>query len=661
MSKRKAHKVLLIGWDAADWNVINPLLDAGKMPALEKLVDAGVMGNLATLDPPMSPMLWTSIASGKTADQHGILGFTQPDPEGTRLQPVLSTSRKVKAIWNILMQEGLKANVVGWWPGHPAEPINGVYVSNFYQKMHTPLHMPNRLAPGTVHPRRLEETLAELRIHPGELTAAHLTPFVPEAASIDQDKDRRLYTLAKIIAEASTVHAAATYIMETEEWDFMAMYYDAIDHFGHAFMNFHPPRIKGVPEDQFELYQGVVNGGYIFHDMMLERLLELAGDDTTVILISDHGFHSDELRPRRLPQVPAGPAVQHRPYGIIAMKGEGIQQDERIYGASLLDITPTILHLFGLPIGRDMQGKPLIQAFEQPRKAEFIPSWEAVPGDCGMHSSEIARDPWAEQAGLDQLVALGYIDPPDENIAVAIEKSVRESKFYLARVYLDSNRPAEALPILEELYKEYPEEKRFGMWLLECYLGLQRSRDGLRMIDELRNEAPKITPSMDLLRGKLLLLENRTQEALEYLKKAEKADSSLPGLFIDVGNVYLRLTRWNDAEAAFGKALDHDIDSAPSHHGLGIALLRQRHFRDAAEALLTAIGLRFFFPFAHFHFGEALIHLQHYERAAEALEVCLSQAPGIEKARQLLVKLYNKRLNQPEKARAHLQCIEENI
>ncbi len=661
MSKRISKKILLIGWDAADWQVINPLLDTGKMPALEKLVNAGVMGNLATLDPPLSPMLWTSIATGKTADKHGIFGFTQPDPEGKSLQPVLSTSRKVKAVWNILMQEGFKTNIVGWWPSHPAEPVNGVYVSNFFNKLNTPLNTPNNIAPGAVHPERLEETLKELRVHPGELTAAHLMPFVPDAARIDQEKDRRLYSLAKIIAETATIHNAATFIMENEEWDFMAVYYDAIDHFGHAFMNFHPPRVKGIPEDLFELYKGVVNGGYMFHDMMLERLLELAGDDTTVILISDHGFHSDELRPKFIPREPAGPAVQHRPYGIIGIKGTGIQQDEPIYGASLLDITPTILHLFGLPIGRDMQGKPLIQALTQPRQPEYISSWEEVPGDCGMHSSETVRDPWAEQAALDQLVALGYIDPPDENSAKAIEKSVRESKFYLARVYLDSNRYDEALPILEELFKEHSEEKRFGMWLIECYLGLQRSRDGLRIIDELRNEAPKVTPVMDLLKGKLLLLENRTQEALEYVKKAEKADSSLPGLFIDVGNVYLRLRRWKDAEVAFGKALDHDSDNAPAHHGLGIALLRQNSFRDAAEALLSAIGLRFFYPFAHFHFGEALIHLKHYERAAEALEVALSQAPGIKKARQLLAKLYSKQLNQPEKARAHLQWTEENI
>jgi predicted AlkP superfamily phosphohydrolase/phosphomutase len=57
--------------------------------------------------------------------------------------------------------------------------------------------------------------------------------------------------------------------MEHEPWDFMAVYYDAIDHFGHGFMKYHPPRQDWIPERDFELYSGVVDMGYRFHDMML--------------------------------------------------------------------------------------------------------------------------------------------------------------------------------------------------------------------------------------------------------------------------------------------------------------------------------------------------------------------------------------------------------
>src|SRR5947207_9325602 len=73
-------RVLLIGWDAADWEHITPLLEEGLMPTLDALINRGVMGNLATLQPILSPMLLNSVATGKSADKHGIHSFIEPDP-----------------------------------------------------------------------------------------------------------------------------------------------------------------------------------------------------------------------------------------------------------------------------------------------------------------------------------------------------------------------------------------------------------------------------------------------------------------------------------------------------------------------------------------------------------------------------------------------------
>ena len=100
--------------------MIDPLLQSGQMPALARLIKGGLRGNLATLAPVLSPMLWTSIATGKRADKHGICGFTEPLPDAVGIGPVRSTSRKCKAIWNILSQSGLKSNIVGWYATHPA-------------------------------------------------------------------------------------------------------------------------------------------------------------------------------------------------------------------------------------------------------------------------------------------------------------------------------------------------------------------------------------------------------------------------------------------------------------------------------------------------------------------------------------------------------------
>jgi hypothetical protein len=65
-------------------------------------------------------------------------------------------------------------------------------------------------------------------------------------------------------------------------------------------MPYHPPRLESVTEEDFQLYRHVVNGVYCFDDLMLGRLIELAGPDTTFIVLSDHGFHSDHLRPAKI-------------------------------------------------------------------------------------------------------------------------------------------------------------------------------------------------------------------------------------------------------------------------------------------------------------------------------------------------------------------------
>jgi tetratricopeptide (TPR) repeat protein len=490
-----AKKVLLIGWDAADWKIANPLIDQGLMPTLDDFINHGVMGNLATLRPILSPMLWNSIATGKRPDKHGILGFMEPDPQSGGVRPVTSTSRKVKAIWNILTQRGYKTHVLGWFAGHPAEPINGVSVSDLFPYAVGPLDKPWPLPPGAVYPEKLRDEFAKLRMHPAEVSEAAILPWIPLAGKIDQEKDKGLQSFAKILSENCSIHNAATWILQNEPWDFLAVYYNGIDHFCHGFMHYHPPKMEGIPEDRFEIYKDVVNGAYRFHDMMLQTLLDLAGPETTVILVSDHGFHSDHLRPRGIPMEPAGPAVQHRQFGVVCMKGEHIKQDERIYGATLLDVTPTILTLFGLPVGEDMDGRVLVQAFEEPPKIERIPSWEKEEGACGMHPADLRMDPAAAQAVLQQFVALGYIQPLSEDQEKAVATAVREQNYNLSRAYMDARRYTDAVTLLQELAEKNPDEARFMQHLAQCYLALGKRAEAKELLQKLMVLKPKPRPA----------------------------------------------------------------------------------------------------------------------------------------------------------------------
>ncbi len=662
-------RVLLIGWDAADWKIINPLLDAGLMPTLERFINAGVMGNLATLQPILSPMLWNSIATGKRAYKHGIHGFMEVKADGTGVQPVMSTSRQAKALWNILSQSGLKNQVFGWFASHPAEPIEGVCVSNLFHQTPKDLSAPWPIPAGSVHPPRLAATLSGLRVHPTEIEGSHLQPFIPRANEIDQKDEvgqTALNRAAKILADCASIHATATWAMEHEPWDFCAIYYDAIDHFCHAFMPFHPPRREGVDEKWFDLLRDVVNGVYRFHDMMLARLLQLAGDDTTVIIVSDHGFHSDHLRPTSRLKIPAGPTVWHRPYGIIAVNGPGCLTDERLYGASILDIAPTILALFGLPIGQDMDGKPLVEAFADPPSLSWIPSWEDVAGDAGTHpkTANNGSDAEAADQALQQLVELGYIEPlsDDEN---KLKRIVRlEGQFNLAVSLADGNRVDDAIIVLQELLLESQEE-RFVLALAQAYLSQDRLADARKILEPLLKNAGQDTASpekgspsevqlgrVELMLGILDFREGHTEEALGHFLQAEAANPRLPRLHNQLGYVYLRQRDWLSAERAFQKALSIDGDNARACHGLSIARLRQGSAAEAAELSLRAIGLQHFFPPAHFQLGLVLMKLGWPERAAQAFETGLHMRPASPVARRYLSKLYT-RLGQSEKARQY--------
>lgn len=659
MAHRLAKRVLLIGWDAADWKVITPLLDAGKMPALEFFINHGVMGNLATLRPILSPMLWNSIATGKYPDKHGIWGFTEPDPHSGGVRLVSSTSRKVKAIWNILTQKGFKTHQVGWFASHPAEPINGISVSDHFQVATAPVNEPWPMAAGTVHPESLAETFAKLRMHPGQVTADMLLPFIPRLNEIDLEKDKRPNIAAKNLAETAGIHNAATWILENQEWDFLAAYYIGIDHFSHGFANFHPPKLEGVPDEMFELYREVLEGAYRFHDLLLARLLELAGPETTFILMSDHGFHSDHLRPRAIPKEPAGPAIQHRPTGVFAMMGPGIRQDQRIYGARLLDITPTILTLFGLPVGEDMDGKVLLQVFEEPPEVEKISSWEEVPGPCGMHPEDMRVDAETSKAVLDQFIALGYIEAPDENKQKAVAVSLREQKYNLGRVYLYSRRAVQAIPLLKEIAEGNPEEKRYAVHLALSYSQCGRHKEARAVLESLASAREDQRALADWLRGEFHFAEDNPEAALETLGRAEQLDPLLPDLHIRIGQTYFRKRRIAEAERAFLKALAADPDSPLAHMWMARVRLRQKRNREAAEEALTAVGLEHDLPIGHFCLGIALARLRHFQRAIQAFETALSLAPGFELAHRWLLRLHSLPGGDRKRARQHAAWLAE--
>ncbi|HEX9951871.1 MAG TPA: alkaline phosphatase family protein, partial [Rubricoccaceae bacterium] len=597
-------RVLLIGWDAADWKTIMPLVNAGHMPAMASLLARGAAGNLATLDPPLSPMLWTSIATGKTADEHGVLGFVSPRAGGSA-GPVLGTERRVRALWEIADAAGLRSAVVGWWPSHPADAVAGAVVSNFYQRS---LNTPWSDAPlpeGTVHPPALADALAALRVHPAELTAAHLLPFIPALGSVDQDTDPRPAKLARIIADTASIHAAATYLLETTEWDFGAVYYDAPDHFGHGFMKYHPPKLPTVSDEDFETYRHVVEAGYRLHDLFLDHLLTIAGPDTTVVLVSDHGFHSDHLRPLAIPQIPAGPAIEHRAFGVFAAAGPGVISGARVYGAGLLDVTPTVLTLLGLPAADDMPGRVLAEILDPPPVAARIPTWEpetprprVLPGPADADEEAVA----AEQEALRQLVALGYVD--DSSKQDFARQAALDARYYLAKVLLSRGRPAEAADLLDALCAEAG-LAFYGPWLVHARLHAGQTDAAEADLARVESVLGADDVALGLLQAEVALRRGRTDEAIGRLDALAAAAPADPERHLARARVLVEARRSADAEEACEAVLRLDPENARAYALRAELRLERGDAEGAAESALEAVGRLYGLTDAHLTLARA--------------------------------------------------------
>lgn len=638
---RLASKVMLIGWDAADWRFINPLLDAGLMPNLARLVDEGVIGNLATLRPRLSPILWTSIATGKTADKHGITGFIEPIPGGTGVRWSSSTSRTTKALWNILSQNELKSVVINWYASHPAETIQGVSISNrFFEGLAGDPNQLWEVVPGSVHPESLCRFISDLRMHPAEFDRKDVARLIPEIDRIDVAKDPRPGKLVEILARTVSVHSVATGAMQAEPWDFLAVYYDGLDVAGHDFMPYHPPQMATVTDSDFHTYQNVMREMYIFHDEMLGRLLDLAGADTTVILLSDHGFHCDHLRPTQTDDTAEALSVAwHREYGILAMRGPGILKDERVYGSNLLDIAPTVLTLFGLPVGLDMDGRPLLQVFERPPEGiRTIPSWDKQPGADGRHPTDLQHSMLDSPEAVQQLVALGYLPAATAEAMKGVEIAIAESKFNLAIMHSSLGRESKALELLQQLHAAHPDRPRYTIALAKSYAGVGQYEKCLAMVETLEAGGWR-SPEADMLTASALFNQGHAERALERLAECERRFPPSAMLFSMFGNMHIARKNWAEAATAYAKVLALDDDDPHSHNGLAHAALRLGNFEQAAEHALRAIGLLFFFPQAHFHMGMAFKGMGESARAVQSLKLAVTQSPKYGEAIQELENL----------------------
>ncbi len=618
---------MLVVWSGAEWRVIHPLIDAGRMPHLQSIVEQGVMAELATVQPQVAPLLAASLASGRLGDKHGVLSYF--DAVDGRLRPVTVSDMASPPMWETLGQAGLRTIVTGW-PAYPAEIGPGVFVSQFFTRFGAGgRHALHARLPRVVRPAALAERLVPLRVEPPELSLEELRHFVPRPDRIHQGRDPSLAKLATWLAESTSNHAMTTSLLDSDVWDFACVWEDLIDRASHAFMQFHPPRRACVSFEQFETYQNVVAATYHFADMMLGRLLELAGPQATVLVVSDHGFRCEKDRPLTS-GIGRGAADWHRQLGILAMRGPDVRRDEWIWGPTLLDVAPTVLASFGIAPG-DSDGRAIERAWQRMPTVD-----RAAPTPLPRNSDTLIDD--EVQALCEYYVGEGFVEPFAVHDPQATKQARDARDFNLSYVLQSRGALVPAIELLEALVERRPGVARFALQLANYRIALGETDAARELIDTaIRQGLP--LPMAQRVLGQAFSAQGNHAAALELLFASEQSHPVQLGIHAQIGEVYISLERWDEAERAFKKELQQDAACALAYFGLGRVAMARELYEDATESLLESITLWHAQPAAHRTLGFALQELGRVDEAMHAFERSLQLDPRQTELRRHLAAL----------------------
>lgn len=415
-------KIVLVGMDAITWDLLDPLLQQGRMPHLKSLIDRGSSARLITLRSSyISAVIWTSILTGKLPRKHGVNGWFS-----TRGFVMNSTNRTTAFLPWMLGEEGITTAALGFWATWPAESINGWIVSDLAsygrfkdssadrnQRVHDYSYL--REIGRVTYPEDLVDQILPVMLAPNQIPREVYQSVLPMSdeewkkfRSIEKvEREDHLALLKLAVATDYNFHRAGLEIIRRHRPQAYLVYFEGPDIVEHFFWMYMEPEHfpREVPRDPGEL-RHVIPRYYELMDRFLGEILEAAGPDALVVVCSDHGMKRVDFIGQD--STHSGEHRLSKPPGVLVMAGPHIKAGSRVEVAVVTDLVPTILYLSGLPVGADMDGKVLIDAIEpaylEANPVRKIKSWDGRWRRPQEETSPLDRDV------KEKLRALGYLD-----------------------------------------------------------------------------------------------------------------------------------------------------------------------------------------------------------------------------------------------------------
>lgn len=598
-----AGRVAIFAIDGADWELLSELASDGRIPNIAALTKNGASASLQTIQPTVSPLVWTTLATGVTPDRHGVIDFI----DRANNQPIDARARHAPALWEIAEVFGRHAMVVNWWSDWPPQPTSAAIFDSPVQLLESAAYPPSIAARVRLH-----------EVPASTIGYAHVGRFLNitnaeyDTAVNSGNPTDPINVFRNVLAKTWTDHRVALDLYQQQSPLVAMVGYDGTDVVNHLFGPYHPPYREGMSEVSYRRYWPAVANYYAEIDRLIGEWMQVLSDDTTVILVSAHGFRWGSNRPRLQP-IGRAAIADHRNPGVFIAYGNHVVPSRATHEVSIYDVAPTALAILGMPKSVEMPGQVATWAFRDiaPVESVRVVSYgEFFGGRPVIGAPTVAPKPY-----LQALQAIGHIIDPSRPMTPVFE---------------DEDLQEASRPIPPAQWGEYAYWNNKGIEL--------RKQGKLAEATEAFEKAIQLNPTRPIpfLNLAMALVERQQYPAAEelFVMAAAKGLPNADRWFLDFAAYYREHDMPSRAIGLLYKGKQIFPQSYAIAANLGSALAQMSRYTEALQELDRALTLQPSSTLALNNLGTFYAKSNDYARALDFWNRSLTIDPGQPQVRE---------------------------